>query len=475
MVLRYQLPPGHRHPMTDVIGVLVALDPVVVVRAADGRVVRCDPERVVALKAVPARPVRAERDPLPRTGRRRRLAGCRARAGSTAGWPATVTASPAAPTRRPRSATVGRSAAWTTPPPAARSTVCVSGTPSATAPLRLLIPDRLGEVPLGWNVSDEVVVMAADIDNLALPEGPRTTTVTDHPDPDWLALYRYRGSALPDFAVDVLDSVRGGTLGFGRIGAADSTLLAVARGSVTSAPDDRRWVGLTAVEVAEAHRRHGIGSLICGDMIDWGREHGATHACKLTGILGTFDIEVDLLAAAGAIYEPVRARSPRSACPASSGSASRRSRSLVPNVLKATGHGHPRQLRPELQGRGQRRQAAGDRRRPHRAARSSCSSALTGSIEPFTDDNGTATPTDDKTIPGLVDPRQRLPARRGRADATARARRRSPASPRAAEDLASAAILEFDDLRIGVQNFGVTFGGSATSTSTATSSSPPAA
>ena len=41
MVLRYQLPPGHSHPMTDVIGELECVDPVVIVRAADGSVVRC--------------------------------------------------------------------------------------------------------------------------------------------------------------------------------------------------------------------------------------------------------------------------------------------------------------------------------------------------------------------------------------------------------------------------------------------------
>ena len=39
VVLRYQLPPGHSHPLTDVIGVLESVEPVVVVRAADGSVV----------------------------------------------------------------------------------------------------------------------------------------------------------------------------------------------------------------------------------------------------------------------------------------------------------------------------------------------------------------------------------------------------------------------------------------------------
>ncbi|BAH50140.1 N-acetylglutamate synthase, CG3035 family [Rhodococcus opacus] len=278
VVLRYQLPPGSSHPMTDVIGVLESIDPVVVVRDAAGSAVEVEPERVVALKAVPARPVRASEI------RSLELA-------SADGWPGIEHAWIDGWLARYGHGFTGR--ANSAAPLGDRGSVGSLDDPSPGGtldrlrgwyaerdrPLRLLIPDRLGEVPLGWNVSDDVVVMAADVDNLALPEGPRITTVTDHPDPDWLALYRYRGSALPDFAVDVLNAVRGGTLGFGRIGAADSTLLAVARGSVTTAPDDRRWVGLTAVEVAQDHRRRGIGSLICGDMINWGREHGATHAC----------------------------------------------------------------------------------------------------------------------------------------------------------------------------------------------------
>ena len=47
---------------------------------------------------------------------------------------------------------------------------------------------------------------------------------------------------------------------------------------VTTAPDNRRWVGLTAVEVAPEHRRRGLGTLICASMIGWGRDNGATHA-----------------------------------------------------------------------------------------------------------------------------------------------------------------------------------------------------
>ncbi|KLL96706.1 hypothetical protein NJ76_04050, partial [Rhodococcus sp. IITR03] len=44
------------------------------------------------------------------------------------------------------------------------------------------------------------------------------------------------------------------------------------------APDGRRWVGLSTVEVAPEHRRRGLGTLVCGALLRWAREQGATHA-----------------------------------------------------------------------------------------------------------------------------------------------------------------------------------------------------
>lgn len=58
VVLRYRRPPGSTPSQSDALGILVALDPAVVVRSADGAEVSVEPEQVVVLKSVPPRPVR---------------------------------------------------------------------------------------------------------------------------------------------------------------------------------------------------------------------------------------------------------------------------------------------------------------------------------------------------------------------------------------------------------------------------------
>lgn len=273
VVVRYSLPPGSGHTSTDVIGYLDSVEPVVIVRTTDGNV-EISPERVVAVKAIAARPIR--------TSEIRNL-----ELTSADGWPGVefewidgwLCRYGHGFTGRANSAAPLGDGGTVAPLDETTVTKLRDWYAERDRPLRLLLPDRLGPpVADGWNVSDDVVVMAADIDNLILPAGEQVATVAPRPDRDWLALYRYRGTALPDFAVDVLTSVRGGKLAFARIGSEDSTLIAVARGAVTPGYDGRIWVGLTAVEVSEQHRRHGIGSLICGDVVKWARGEGATHA-----------------------------------------------------------------------------------------------------------------------------------------------------------------------------------------------------
>ncbi|NLU83151.1 GNAT family N-acetyltransferase [Rhodococcus sp. HNM0569] len=277
VVLRYTLPPGYSHPVTDVVGTLESTDPIVV-RAADGRVVQVRRDEVVALKELGSgRPIRTSEI------RFLEVAAAQAWPGLESTWidgwllragrGFSGRANSAAPLGMP-----GELAPWHEV-----SERITDWYRARDLTPRLLLPDRLAAMPAGWAASGEdVVVMAADLDMLTLPSGPRTTTVTEAPDTHWFARYEPRTSDL-DTETAVLTSVLGdstalGRLGFGRIGTTDSAVLAIARGAVTTGPDGRAWLGLSGVTVAAGHRRRGLGTLLCGEMLAWGREHGATHA-----------------------------------------------------------------------------------------------------------------------------------------------------------------------------------------------------
>ena len=267
VVLRYRLPAGYERPMTDVIGELVSLDPPTV-RTAAGAVVQVAPDQVVALKALGPRPIR--------TSEIREL-----EVAAADGWPGLerhwidgwLLRSGAGFTGRANSAAPLQQSATLDSLGAISQWYADRGQEA-----RLLLPDRLSTVPAGWTTYDEVLVLAADITNLALPPGPAMVAIASEPGAEWLSLFRHRGSVPPPHAVDVLTAVRHGELGFGQLGSIGGRPMAIARAAVTSATDGRRWVGLTAVEVDEAHRRHGLGTLICARMVAWGRDRGATHA-----------------------------------------------------------------------------------------------------------------------------------------------------------------------------------------------------
>ncbi|MDI9916172.1 GNAT family N-acetyltransferase [Rhodococcus sp. IEGM 1379] len=246
VVLRYKLPPGYSHPMTDVIGVLESTDPITV-RRSDGRVVTVSSDQVIALKALAARPIRI--------GDIRNLEVAAA-AGSRGveqaridGWLLRVGHSPgstdsAIPLGEPGST-------------ASRTAETLAGIRAWFAdrgrPTTLLLPDRLGTAPPAWLSGGEGIMFAADLDNL--PPTPQQSTTT------------------LDVTSDPVAAVA-----HGMVGSDDTMVLATGRASVTDAPDNRRWVGLTDIDVTDQHRRHGIGALICTDLIAWGRTLGATHA-----------------------------------------------------------------------------------------------------------------------------------------------------------------------------------------------------
>ncbi|MDQ3475031.1 MAG: GNAT family N-acetyltransferase [Actinomycetota bacterium] len=154
----------------------------------------------------------------------------------------------------------------------------------------------------GWRTRDLVRFLTGDIDevqNLAsvtLPsrsEGPPVSNLLAqgvlhsaksgvsaqlHAEPDgpWLAAYHYRGAALPPTARAVLQRAGQDTeLCFASIRAAEpgggaGAVLAVARGAVAQG-----WLGVTAVTVADQHRRQRYGTRLMSELAAWGAQRGA--------------------------------------------------------------------------------------------------------------------------------------------------------------------------------------------------------
>jgi GNAT superfamily N-acetyltransferase len=275
VVVRYRLPAGYAQQFSDVIGELVALDPLTV-RTAGGETVAIAADHVVAMKALGPRPIR--------TSEIRAL-----EAAAADGWPGMQRAWIDGWSLHAGQGYTGR----------ANSAVPLGsfGVPAERdfetlqsigkwyiehgLPLRLRLPDRLAPPPPDWDTWGETIVLGLDIDNIVLPQGPSMVRVDSEPAPAWLELYRLEGedtAAVPPPPPDaaVLTAVQNGELGFATLGV--PLPLAIGRGAVTTAPDDRRWIGLSCLTVAAPHRRHGLGTLVCAELIRWGHKRGATHA-----------------------------------------------------------------------------------------------------------------------------------------------------------------------------------------------------
>ncbi|MET8233949.1 GNAT family N-acetyltransferase [Micromonospora sp. NPDC005298] len=93
------------------------------------------------------------------------------------------------------------------------------------------------------------------------------------PSEEWLAVAAGRKGGLPDAARHVLTAVE--QVRFAHV-YADGTLVATGRGTVTG--DDRRWLGLSLIEVLPAARRQGLARRVIHALADWGVSCGASHA-----------------------------------------------------------------------------------------------------------------------------------------------------------------------------------------------------
>lgn len=148
-------------------------------------------------------------------------------------------------------------------------------------PVQLCIPERIGKPALklvqarpdAWELGEEIVVMTGPLAGAADPQ----VRVDDAPDDEWLAMYHYRGRALPEGAVRDLARSIEGRIGFARLLDGPRTV-AVTRATVTESDDGRAWLGYSAVEVAPEYRRQGLGTRLTRAVQQWGSQQGAGQA-----------------------------------------------------------------------------------------------------------------------------------------------------------------------------------------------------
>jgi N-acetylglutamate synthase len=254
VTVRYRRPAGSVPPLTDAVGHLLAVDPLVRVRTKTGAVVEFSPADVVALRVLTDAPVRASAiralehaaaaawPGVERTW----LEGWLLRAGRGV----TFTVNSAVP--------LGISAHVSAIP------AIVAWYDGRDVTPWLAIPDRLMRPPPGLASEHAERVLVRDVSDLSGREPDPLITLSARPDDAWLRTHR------GEVPVDALTAVIDGELAFGAHAGG-----AVARAAVTDAPDGTRWVGLSALCAAD-HRTAAAGRL-CEALLSWGAQRGATR------------------------------------------------------------------------------------------------------------------------------------------------------------------------------------------------------
>lgn len=254
--LRYRLPES----LTDVVGHLEALEPVVVVRTKSGDAVEIHPADVVSVRELSHAPVR--------NSEIRTLEHAAALA-----WPGTdqhwrdgwLLRAGGGHTSRANSAVPLLFSSNTEALPDIIAWYAQRDLePWLALPERLLPVKAAGIKPTRMLVRDIPYIESADV------------TLTPEPGTDWLQTYQR------DVPIDILTAVVDGSVTFASVGdgasAATGRIHAVGRGAVTTAPDGTCWLGVSCVRVAEASRRTGLARAICSALQAWGAEQGATRA-----------------------------------------------------------------------------------------------------------------------------------------------------------------------------------------------------
>lgn len=266
VMVRYRLAEGSVPPLTDAVGHLLAVDPVVRLQTKTGAVVECSPADVVMLRVLTFAPVRtSDIRALEHAAamawpgvEHAWLEGWLLRAGSPTGKDTALSANSAVP--------LDLSARLGTVP------AIVDWYERRGLTPRLAIPDRLLSVPTGSTGEQPESVLVRDVSETAAREPDPSAGLSARPDDAWLSIFG------PEVDVDVLTAVGNGELMFGTLGGA-----AVARAAVTDAPDGARWVGLSAIRGDDRD-----ATALCEALLAWGAGRGATR-----GYVAVPDAEAD--------------------------------------------------------------------------------------------------------------------------------------------------------------------------------------
>ena len=250
--LRYRLPAAAGPTLTDVIGHLEALEPLVVLRTKSGEQVEVDPAAIVSVREISHTPVR--------TSQIRAVEHAAALA-----WPGTeqhwldgwlLRAAGGATSRANSAVPLDVSATLQALPG------IVDWYSQRGLAAWLALPERLLAVRAAGIKATRVMV--TDLAG-ALPA--TGVELAPEPSPGWLAIYER------DVPPAVLTAVVDGTVVFASIAG-----VAVGRGAVTTAPDGTRWLGISSVRVAEDQRRRGHARTVCAALMHWGAARGATRS-----------------------------------------------------------------------------------------------------------------------------------------------------------------------------------------------------
>lgn len=242
----------------DVLGELVEAGDHLVVRKADGSMVRVPAGDVHRLKAVPAG--RAEIVELEEA--------------AALGWPALETErlgdwllrAAQGWTRRANSALVLGDPGVPDALDRVEEWYAARGLPAWLAiPLPAMAAVDHAAARAGWVSPLEVEVLTAPLP--ITPPEPGVL-IADTPSQEWAAVYAAR--TVPPVGYRVLSGPD--TVAFASI-VEDGSTVAIGRGVVTSG-----WLGIAAMEVRPEHRRRGLATQILRGLLAWGAQRGATRS-----------------------------------------------------------------------------------------------------------------------------------------------------------------------------------------------------